>query len=75
MRELGGGSTIENTDETATYTYYSELGQKEGATGITVRHIFNEMLGSWDRNKNAEMHLRGYLALALIGEESGNAGV
>ena len=66
MRELGGGSTIENTDETATYTYYSELGQKEGATGITVRHIFNELLGSWDRNKNAEMHLRGYLALALI---------
>ena len=66
MRELGGESTIENTDEAATYTYYAEIGKKEGASGVTVCHMFNELLGSWGENKNAEMHLRGYLALALI---------
>lgn len=66
MRELGGESTIENTNEAATYTYYAEIGQKEGASGVMVCHLFNELLGSWGENKNAEMHLRGYLALALI---------
>ena len=63
LPELGGEYLLEKPVE---YKYFFQLETAQEPYGVKVFHVFEENINSWDNERNLEMWLRGYLALALI---------
>ena len=63
--EIGGEYLMEKPLE---YEYYIQLETAQAPYGVRVFHVFKEEnTGSWSNERNLEMWMRGYVALALIG--------
>lgn len=63
LPELGGEYLLEKP---VAYKYFFQLETAQEPYGVKVFHAFEENINSWDNERNLEMWLRGYLALALI---------
>lgn len=63
LPELGGEYLLEKP---VAYKYFFQLETAQEPYGVKVFHVFEENINSWDNERNLEMWLRGYLALALI---------
>lgn len=64
MPELGGEYLLEKPVE---YEYYIRLETTQEPYGVTLFHVFKEEIrGPWSNERNLEMWMRGYVALALI---------
>ena len=63
--EIGGEYGLEQSVE---YEYYIQLETAQEPYGVRVFHVFKgESTGPWNNERNLEMWMRGYVALALIG--------
>ena len=63
LPELGGEYLLEKP---VAYKYFFQLETAQEPYGVKVFHAFEENINSWDNERNLEMWLRGYVALALI---------
>ena len=63
MPEMGGEYLLEKPVE---YKYFFRLETAQEPYGVKVFHVFEENINSWDNERNLEMWMRGYVALALI---------
>lgn len=63
LPELGGEYLLEKP---VAYKYFFQLETAQEPYGVKVFHVFEENINSWDNERNLEMWLRGYVALALI---------
>lgn len=63
MPEMGGEYLLEKPVE---YKYFFRLETAQEPYGVKVFHVFEENISSWDNERNLEMWMRGYIALALI---------
>lgn len=64
MPEIGGEYLLEKPVE---YEYYIRLETAQEPYGVTLFHVFKEEIREpWSNERNLEMWMRGYVALALI---------
>lgn len=64
LPEMGGEYLLEKPVE---YEYYIRLETAQEPYGVTLFHVFKEEIREpWSNERNLEMWMRGYVALALI---------